>query len=163
MFVIKRNGEQQPFNINKIINRITRYNYAPGMETKIVLNLNNRVYSGIPTSQIDVLIAEIALTMSNVHRNYGRLASNILLNNIYKRVEPGFSEAMRRLYEARNGPADQSGQFKASSFPADDVYEIIQANRELLDAAVDHANDLKCVLKDFHLKFSLKSFQLKLL
>lgn len=144
MFVTKRNGEQQPFNINKIINRITRYDYGPGMETKIVLNLNNRVYSGIPTGQIDSLIAEIAMTMSNVHSDYGRLASNILLNNLYKRVpEADFSKAMRRLYETRNDPTDPSGQSKTSSFLADDVYEIIQANSELLDAAVDHENDLK--------------------
>ena len=144
MFVTKRNGEQQPFNINKIINRIMRYNYAPGMETQIILNLNNRVYSGISTAQIDSQIAEIAMMMSNVHFSYGRLAANVLLNNIYKRVEKRFSNAMRKLYEARSelDLTKQNGPFKAVLL-ADDVYEIIQTNSELLDAAVNHENDLK--------------------
>lgn len=142
MNVIKRSGKQEPFNINKIINRITRYNHAPGMETQIVLNLNNRVYSGIPTTQIDRLIAEVAMTMSNLHFDYDRLAANVLLNNIYKTVEESFSQAMRRLYEAQT--ANQGVQLQAVHL-ADDVYEIIQANKELLDAAIDHENDLRCV------------------
>ena len=146
MFVTKRNGQQEPFNINKIINRITQFNYGPGMETQIVLNLNNRVYSGIPTAQVDNLIAETAMTMSNVHLNYGRLAANILLNNIYKRVEESFSQTMRRLYEARNDSAENGGRFNATLL-ADDVYEIVQTNGKLLDATIDHANDLKCVFK----------------
>lgn len=135
MNVIKRSGKQEPFNINKIINRITRYNYAPGIETQIVLNLNNRVYSGIPTAQIDHLVAEVAMTMSNVHFDYGRLAANISLNNIYKAVEESFSQAMRRLYERKTQGVSL----------ADDVYEIIQTNKELLDAEIDHDNDLRYV------------------
>lgn len=135
MYVIKRNGQQEQFMINKIINRIARFNC--NLETDIVLNLNNRVHSGISTAQIDDLIAEIAIKMANKHPNYAKFASYILINNIYKEVPKCFSDAMKILYESKNNSIDRT------IFLADDVYEIIQMNKELFDSEIDHENDLK--------------------
>ena len=131
MLVTKRNGKQEPFMFNKIVDRIVRYNYGSNIETEIVLNLNNRIYSGILTSEIDKLIAEIAIKMSNIHPNYARLASNIALNNIYKQVDKSFSETMRKIYAMK------------ASLLADKVYEIICKYKEVLDSEIDHANDLR--------------------
>lgn len=131
MLVTKRNGKQEPFMFNKIVDRIVRYNYGSNIETEIVLNLNNRIYSGILTSEIDKLIAEIAIKMSNIHPNYARLASNIALNNIYKQVDKSFSETMRKIYAMK------------ASLLADKVYEIICKYKEVFDSEIEHANDLR--------------------
>ena len=136
MYVIKRNGEREQFAINKVINRIVNFDYANGMETKIVLNLNNRIYSGISTKAIDDLLAEISIKMANSHSSYGRLASNLLLNNIYKSVEKSFTKTMQKIKETKND------LLKASTI-ADDVYRIIQSNSELFDTEIEQENDLK--------------------
>lgn len=49
------------------------------------------LYPGITTSQLDDAAAEMAITMTTLHPDYGKLASRIAISNLHKQTKEKFS------------------------------------------------------------------------
>lgn len=107
-YVIKRNGNKESIQFDKIVRRIRN---LIG-DNKIMSSLNNidlfkiaqkvisGVFDGISTYDIDVLTAKCCEDQIIYNPDYGVLASRIILSNIHKNTQSNFSEAIDSLYNA---------------------------------------------------------------
>jgi len=94
------------------------------------------VYKGVTTSELDELAAETAANLSSIHPDYAILAARIAVSNLHKNTKKNFAEVMQDLHdyvEPRTG--------LPSPLIADDVYEIIKKNADVLNAAIVYSRD----------------------
>jgi ribonucleoside-diphosphate reductase alpha chain len=113
------------------------------------------LYDGVTTSELDNLAAETAASLTTKHPDYALLASRIAVSNLHKNTIKSFSETMRRLHgyvDAKTG--------KNASLLAKDVWEVIEANAELLDSTIIYDRDFG--FDYFGFKTLEKSYLLKL-
>lgn len=141
MYVVKRNGEQQPVHFDKITNRIkklafglTKYCDPVVVAQKVVQG----VYPGVTTEQLDQLAAETAAYMSTIHPDYSTLAARISASNLHKSTQKSFSQTMAKL---RWLVHPKTGE--PAALISEEVYEFIQANAAKLDAAIVYDRDLE--------------------
>ena len=84
MFVIKRDGNREEVHFDKITNRIKKMSWQLDESidaTVIAKKICGQVFSGVTTSKLDTLAAEIAAHMTTVHPDYGLLAARIEVSN----------------------------------------------------------------------------------
>ena len=102
MSVIKRNGQHEDVSFDKILKRVKKL----GAEAKPPISLNysklvmeviDQLYSGIPTSVIDELTAEQCASLCTKHPDYGTLASRVIVSNNHKNTVSSFSDTMSML------------------------------------------------------------------
>ncbi|KJE91374.1 ribonucleoside-diphosphate reductase large subunit [Capsaspora owczarzaki ATCC 30864] len=113
------------------------------------------VYPGVTTVELDTLAAETAAYLTTKHPDYAILAARIAVSNLHKETKKQFSSVMRDLYEYQN---PKTG--KPAPLLADDVYEIIQRNADILDSAVIYDRDFS--YSYFGFKTLERSYLLKL-
>ncbi len=94
------------------------------------------LFDGVTTSELDNLAAETAASLTTKHPDYALLASRIAVSNLHKNTIKSFSETMRILY---NYIDSKTG--KNASLIADDVWEVIEKNAELLDSTIIYDRD----------------------
>jgi len=140
MCVKKRNGELEEVHFDKITKRISKL--CDGLDkkycdpVKIAQKVIQGVYSGVTTKELDELAAETCAYASTQHPDFSILAARIAVSNLHKSTKESFSETMEIL---RNHVHPRNG--KETPLIAEDVFDIIMANRERLDAAVMHDRD----------------------
>lgn len=105
---------------------------------KVAMRVIEGLYDGVTTSELDNLAAEIAATMTTAHPDYAKLAARISVSNLHKNTKKTFSEVMTDLYEYVNPRTGQKAPLLA-----DDVYEVIQKNREILDSTIIYNRDFQ--------------------
>jgi ribonucleoside-diphosphate reductase alpha chain len=158
MHVIKRNGQKEPVMFDKITARIKKlcYGLNPLVEPpKVAMRVIEGLYDGVTTSELDNLAAEIAATMTVSHPDYAQLAARISVSNLHKNTKKSFSEVMTDLYTFVN-PRNN----KKSPLIADDVYDIIQNNKEEIDSRIIYSRDFN--YDYFGFKTLERSYLLKL-
>ena len=158
MHVIKRNGQKEPVMFDKITARIKKlcYGLNPLVEPpKVAMRVIEGLYDGVTTSELDNLAAEIAATMTVSHPDYAQLAARISVSNLHKNTKKTFSEVMTDLYTFVN-PRNN----KKSPLIADDVYEIIQNNKDEIDSRIIYSRDFN--YDYFGFKTLERSYLLKL-
>lgn len=138
-YVIKRNGRKELIKFDKITGRIKKQCY--GLEKlvdpySISKKVIEGIYDGISTQEIDNLAAETAAYMSSAHPDYSYLAARIAVSNLQKQVSKEFSDCIEDLHKYVN---PKTG--KHSPLIADDVYEIVQKHKDLLDSSIIHDRD----------------------
>lgn len=138
MFVIKRDGKRESVKFDKITARIEKLCYGFNLVDPIDVakKVIEGLYDGVTTSELDNLAAETAASLTTKHPDYALLASRIAVSNLHKNTIKSFSETMRKLHEyvdAKTG--------KNASLIADDVWEVIQTNAELLDSTIIYDRD----------------------
>ena len=141
MFVEKRDGRREPMMFDKITARIKKLCYGLNDlvdPVKVAMRVIEGLYDGVTTSELDNLAAEIAATMTTSHPDYAKLAARISVSNLHKNTKKSFSEVMTDLYEYVNPRTNQR-----SPLIADDVYEVIQQNKELLDSTIIYNRDFQ--------------------
>ncbi len=141
MFVEKRDGRREPIMFDKITARIRKLCYGLNElvdPVKVAMRVIEGLYDGVTTSELDNLAAEIAATMTTSHPDYAKLAARISVSNLHKNTKKTFSEVMTDLYEYVNPRTNQR-----SPLIADDVYEVIQKNKELLDSTIIYNRDFQ--------------------
>ena len=79
------------------------------------------------TEDLDNLAAETCAYMTIVHPDYSKLAARIAISNLHKRTYDSFLEVSTRLYTKIK---DKIG--RPAPMLADDVYEVISQNAELI-------------------------------
>lgn len=140
MFVIKRNTKKESVKFDKITARIEKLCY--GLDRRFVnaVDVAKKVieglYDGVTTTELDNLAAETAASLTVKHPDYALLASRIAVSNLHKNTIKSFSATMQLLYECTDSKTG-----KQVPLLADDIWEIIQQNAELLDSTIIYDRD----------------------
>jgi len=159
MFVVKRDGKQETVKFDKITARIEKLCYGLNPALVDPIDVAKKVieglFDGVTTSELDNLAAETAASLTTKHPDYALLASRIAVSNLHKNTIKSFSETMKNLYDyidPKNG--------KKAALLADDVWEIIRDNAEILDSSIIYDRDFG--FDYFGFKTLEKSYLLKL-
>ena len=139
MYVVKRDGRKEPMMFDKITARVRKLCYGLNElvdPVKVAMRVIEGLYDNVTTSELDNLAAEIAATMTTTHPDYAKLAARISVSNLHKNTKKSFSEVMTDLYEYVN---PRTG--KKAPLLSDEVFEVIQANKELLDSTIIYNRD----------------------
>lgn len=140
MYVIKRDGKKESVKFDKITARIEKLCYKLNPQHVNALTVAQKVieglYDGVTTTELDNLAAETAATLTVRHPDYAQLASRIAVSNLHKNTLKSFSETMRLLYEYID---PKTG--KKAPLLADDVWQIIVKNADLLDSTIIYDRD----------------------
>ncbi|TXC85134.1 ribonucleoside-diphosphate reductase subunit alpha [Luteibaculum oceani] len=158
MYVLKRDGRKEAVKFDKITARIKKlcYGLDPAVEpTKIAMKVIEGVYEGVSTEELDNLAAEVAATNTVTHPDYAQLASRIAVSNLHKNTDKSFSRVMKALYTYKDPKTGEK-----AALLADDVYELIQKNAELLDSSIIYDRDFN--YDYFGFKTLERSYLLKL-
>jgi ribonucleoside-diphosphate reductase alpha chain len=138
MFVIKRDGKRETVKFDKITARIEKLCYGFNLVDPIDVakKVIEGLFDGVTTSELDNLAAETAASLTTKHPDYALLASRIAVSNLHKNTIKSFSETMRKLYKYVD---EKTG--KNASLIAEDVWQVIQDNAELLDSTIIYDRD----------------------
>lgn len=94
---------------------------------KVIMGL----YDGVTTTELDKLASETAAYMAVEHPGYSQLAARIEISNLHKMTSKSFSETCTRL---RNYIEPKTN--KPAPMIAEDVYDIVMKNKDVLDSAL---------------------------
>jgi ribonucleoside-diphosphate reductase alpha chain len=157
MLVVKRDGRKESVKFDKITARIEKLCYGFNLVDPIDVakKVIEGLFDGVTTSELDNLAAETAASLTTKHPDYALLASRIAVSNLHKNTIKSFSETMRLLHEYID---PKTG--KDASLIADDVWEVIQTNAELLDSTIIYDRDFG--FDYFGFKTLEKSYLLKI-
>jgi ribonucleoside-diphosphate reductase alpha chain len=139
MYVLKRDGRKESIKFDKVTARIQKlcYGLDPLVDPiPVAMKVIEGIYEGVTTQQLDELAAETAASFTVRHPDYALLASRIAVSNLHKSTLKSFSKTMKKLYEYIDPKTGEK-----ASLIADDVYEIIEANAELLDSTIIYDRD----------------------
>ncbi|KRT16202.1 ribonucleoside-diphosphate reductase [Pedobacter ginsenosidimutans] len=140
MFVLKRDGRKEAVQFDKITARIQKLCYSLNSDLVDPIDVAKKVieglYDGVTTSELDNLAAETAASLTTKHPDYALLASRIAVSNLHKNTTKSFSGTMKMLYEYFDPKAQ-----KDAPLIADDVYEIIEKNKDILDSSIIYDRD----------------------
>ncbi len=159
MQVIKRNGKRESVKFDKITARIEKLCY--GLDRRFVNSIDvakkviEGLFDGVKTTELDNLAAETAASLTVKHPDYALLASRIAVSNLHKNTIKSFSKTMHLLYEFKD-----SKNGKTLPLIADDIWQIIHENAELLDSTIIYDRDYG--FDYFGFKTLEKSYLLKL-
>ena len=141
MKVKKRDGSLEEMRYDKITRRISVFCSDLNLEyidpTYVTLKVTQGIYDGISTTELDVLAAETAASMTTTHPDYAKLAGRLAVSNLHKTTPKKFSQCIKELHsfvEPKTG--------KESSLIDDDVYKFVMENKEALDGAISQERDL---------------------
>ncbi len=141
MYVLKRDGRKEAVKFDKITARIIKmcYGLDPLVSPEAVaMKVIEGIYDGVSTTDLDNLAAEVAAAKTMEHPDYALLASRIAVSNLHKETKKSFSEVMEDLY---NYVDPKTGQNAA--LLADDVYQVIMENKEVLDSSIIYDRDFR--------------------
>ena len=141
MYVVKRDGRKEAVKFDKITARIIKmcYGLDPLVSPEAVaMKVIEGIYDGVTTSELDNLAAETAAAKTIDHPDYALLASRIAVSNLHKETKKSFSEVMEDLYNYVDPKTNQP-----ASLLAEDVYNVIMENREVLDSSIIYDRDFK--------------------
>ena len=139
MYVLKRDGRKEAVKFDKITARIQKMCY--GLDdlvdsTSVAMKVIEGIYEGVTTFELDNLAAEVAASLTVKHPDYAQLAARIAVSNLHKKTKKSFSETMTDLYKYVNPVTNQEAPMLA-----DDVHQIIQDNKEVLDSTIIYDRD----------------------
>lgn len=106
MHVIKRNGQKEKVNLNKITTRIRKLKKI--FENEIQLQVDEilisqkvvqGLYDGVTTRELDNLAAETSAMMSIKHPDYSKMAARIEVSSLHKETDENFLVKSKKLIE----------------------------------------------------------------
>jgi ribonucleoside-diphosphate reductase alpha chain len=140
MYVIKRDGSKESIKFDKITARIQKLCYALDpvhvSAVEVAMKVIQGIYPGVTTSELDNLAAETAASLTTKHPDFALLASRIAVSNLHKNTEKSFSKTMEALYTYLDPKTGQR-----AALIADDVFEIIRNNAQMLDSSIIYDRD----------------------
>lgn len=140
MYVIKRDGTQEPVQFDKITTRINKLCYGLNMDfidpAAIAVKVIQGLYSGITTSELDQLTAETCAYSSTYHPDWSILGARIAVSNLHKNTDSVFSRNIQRMFEYTHPITGEAAPLIHS-----DVHEVIMNNADKLDNAIYYDRD----------------------
>ncbi len=158
MYVVKRDGRKEAVKFDKITARVIKlcYGLDPLVSAEAVaMKVIEGIYDGVSTTDLDNLAAEVAAAKTIDHPDYALLASRIAVSNLHKETKKTFSDVMQDLH---NYIDPKTGQ--QASLLADDVYEIVMNNKDVLDSSIIYDRDFR--YDYFGFKTLTRSYLMKL-
>ena len=158
MYVVKRDGRKEAVKFDKITARIIKmcYGLDPLVSPEAVaMKVIEGIYDGVTTTVLDNLAAEVAASKTIDHPDYALLASRIAVSNLHKETKKTFSEVIDDMHHYIDPKTGQN-----ASLIADDVYDIILENRDLLDSSIIYDRDFR--YDYFGFKTLTRSYLMKL-
>jgi len=158
MYVVKRDGRKEAVKFDKITARIVKMCYGLDQLVSpeaVAMKVIEGIYDGVSTTDLDNLAAEVAAAKTIDHPDYALLASRIAVSNLHKETKKTFSEVMEDMYQYVDPKTNER-----AALIADDVYEIIQANKETLDSSIIYDRDFR--YDYFGFKTLTRSYLMKL-
>ena len=140
MYVLKRNGQKQDVAFDKITARISKLCY--GLNPKFIdpVTISQKViagvYPGVTTAELDELAAQTAAYNCTEHPDFSKLAARLSVSNLHKNTSKVFSDVMTKFYNNKHPTTGADAALIAT-----DVYEIIMANKDQLNAAIVYDRD----------------------
>jgi ribonucleoside-diphosphate reductase alpha subunit len=141
MYVVKRDGRKEAVKFDKITARIVKmcYGLDPLVSPEMVaMKVIEGLYDGVITTDLDNLAAEVAASKTIDHPDYALLASRIAVSNMHKTTKKIFSEVVEDLYNYLDPKTGQK-----ASLIADDVYNVIMENKDVLDSSIIYDRDFR--------------------
>ena len=139
MYVIKRDGEKEEVAFDKITRRIAALCDGLNPEfvdpVKVTQKVVEGVYSGVSTSEIDILAAETCAYMSQFHPDFSTLAARIAVSNLHKNTNEDFCEVVRTLYEV----TDKAG--RPAPLVSVNLLDVVNRFRDDINSAIDYDRD----------------------
>ena len=140
MLVVKRDGTTESVKFDKITARVQKLCYgldsAHVDSVKVAMKVIEGLYDGVTTTELDNLAAETAASLTTNHPDYALLASRIAVSNLHKSTTKSFSKTIEELYNYIDPKTNTSAKLIA-----DDVYEIVMANAQILDSTIIYDRD----------------------
>ena len=139
MEVTKRNGEKEPVYFDKISIRLK--NLVDEGKLKLVDSIVvaqkviQNLYDGITTQELDNLSASICASFASEEPNYGLLGGRICVSNLHKMTPNTFYKSVNILMQN----LDKNGE--PAPILNKEVYDIINANHELIETKIIHDRD----------------------
>ena len=158
MYVVKRDGRKEAVKFDKITARIVKmcYGLDPLVSPEAVaMKVIEGLFDGVTTTQLDNLAAEVAAAKTIDHPDYALLASRIAVSNLHKETKKTFSDVMSDLYTYIDPKTGEN-----AALLADDVYDIIEKNKDRLDSSIIYDRDFR--YDYFGFKTLTRSYLLKL-
>ena len=158
MYVVKRDGRKEAVKFDKITARIMKlcYGLDPLVSPEAVaMKVIEGIYDGVLTTDLDNLAAEVAAAKTIDHPDYALLASRIAVSNLHKETKKTFSEVMEDLHNYIDPKTGQS-----ASLLADDVFEVVMNNKDVLDSSIIYDRDFR--YDYFGFKTLTRSYLMKL-
>ena len=126
MLVKKRNDRTEQFSPDKLLRRLKLVSNDLSVPYATVIeNINDQIYSGITSSEVDELIAQFCASKCTVNPIYGILASRLSISGHRKQTPSTFFEAMKEVKNKLHA----------------DTWEIINRRRIELDSMIVDTRD----------------------
>ncbi|KAK3741577.1 hypothetical protein QZH41_012525, partial [Actinostola sp. cb2023] len=152
-------GEIQPVYLDKITSRVGKLCYGLKNEfvdpISITLKTIKGIYKGVKTTELDILAAEIAASMTTKHPDYAILAARIEVSNLHKETKKIFSDVIEDLYNYVNPKND-----KHSPLVSKNLLDIVQKYADRLNSAIIYDRDYQ--YNYFGFKTLSRSYLLKI-
>jgi ribonucleoside-diphosphate reductase alpha subunit len=158
MYVVKRDGRKEAVKFDKITARIAKmcYGLDPLVSPEAVaMKVIEGLFDGVTTTQLDNLAAEVAAAKTIDHPDYALLASRIAVSNLHKETKKTWSDVITDMYEYIDPKTGEN-----ASLIADDVYKVIQENKDKLDSSIIYDRDFR--YDYFGFKTLTRSYLMKL-
>ena len=158
MHVVKRDGRKESVKFDKVTARIVKmcYGLDPLVSPEAVaMKVIEGIFDGVTTNQLDNLAAEVAAAKTMDHPDYALLASRIAVSNLHKDTKKTFSETIEDMYNYIDPKTNQN-----AALISDEVYKIIQKNKDLLDSSIIYDRDFR--YDYFGFKTLTRSYLLKI-
>jgi len=158
MYVVKRDGRKEAVKFDKITARIVKmcYGLDPLVSPEAVaMKVIEGIYDGVSTTDLDNLAAEVAAAKTIDHPDYALLASRIAVSNLHKETKKTFSEVIHDMYTYVDPKTNQN-----ASLIADDVYQVVMNNKDVLDSSIIYDRDFR--YDYFGFKTLTRSYLMKL-
>jgi ribonucleoside-diphosphate reductase alpha chain len=136
--VIKRNGIKEEVSFDKVTRRIKKL--CNDLDSKInpiivAQKVGSQIYNNVTTYELDELAAQICISLSTQHIDYGTLASRIIISNNQKITSPSFSETIYILYNNKDDNNNLCPLINKK------IYDIVMTNKDKLNDVLNYDND----------------------
>jgi ribonucleotide reductase alpha subunit len=137
MQVVKRDGSKEDVSFDKVLNRVKKC--ATGLEvnpTLIAQRTLLRIHDGVKTTDLDELAAQLSISLTTTHIDYGILANRIIISNHHKNTSASFTEVIHEL-----ATQVHSSTGKPMKYISDELMEVVAAFGPAIDAKIDYERD----------------------
>ncbi|CAM9107094.1 unnamed protein product [Sphacelaria rigidula] len=135
MYVVKRDGRREDVQFDKITARIKHLCEGLDMDfvdpVAVTMKVNQGIFSGVLTTELDELAAQTCAYMSTNHPDYFILAARICISNLYKETESNFLVLVERL---RDYVHPLTGE--KASLVTDEVVDVVKNNYAVIQEAL---------------------------
>ena len=136
MYVVKRSGDKEEIKFDKVTSRIEKL--CDGLDREYVdpvavtFKVNQGIYSGVTTVELDELAAQTCAYMSTTHPDYSVLAARICLSNLDKQTEKDYLKLATTL---RNHVHPETEEY--SPLVTEELLHVVQKYEDRIQQAID--------------------------